>query len=631
MHSLLNSPLNLRFGLRALLTCLAFFLANAAFADKPITLPKDNWSITANISELQAGEAVWFELQGADLNQLFRLGVMNQRAYLQQWKDNNWSNLWTEPLTKHTGKYRLAIYKINDFIFFEAEKPGSAQKVLQLNASNTPTTLTKVTRLNSGSKTQLQDVVFHQGMRKPIVDSGKSEPVTMGDEVITCFIPWFPVDYTALGYQRQYDFPVIPLLPDSGYNPRTEQYKIMQQNGITVVSADLVFFNADRVRAASRIYERMLDALPLEGEGAIKIVPMLELKEIPAAIAGIAYLLESHGDDPRWLKVDGRPFILTYHNGAHIDMTPAIWQSLAEGVKELGFDPFIVYNFEGIQVALTGTVDLEEAAQIIPYTDGVYHFGGSSLKEGAKFPAFIREHFQDLHPEMIVGGAVHVGYYSNRTYNRNVISHRHTGELRENFEFLLSGNPDFIHLTTWNDYNEATTFCPSYSDIGARLEIVKRMVAEYFEQPQPVGKAGVPEIVLSYRKEIYPGEPLMLEVLPLVTQKGPKQGKLSITVETYDGEVILQDTSPTLDLTKLEPWYTTEVDLPPSLNEVAPMTLRVTAKFTGTNGESIEYANMPDILISEWINYGDQLYCSIPLHHLSPPDRGIEKIGRAHV
>lgn len=604
--------------LRTIVVPALMTFANAFIltAGEPIQLPDADWSFEASATGLDTNEAVWIELRDEQGEHLYRLGMDRGQAILQQWNQSDWAKRWSERVQGDV-PYEFAVMRIGNRLFFEAGDQGAIRLVEKVDPLHVPTVLDGSVRRSNDSKAAMTNVRYRSPLSEMVPESA---PATITDTVFACYLPWFPVDHTALGYQRQYDFPVIPLLPEARYDNVTAQYEIMHAHGIDVLSADLIFFNTDRVRAGAVIFKRLMDSIPGDGSSTVKIVPMLELKEIDAAIEGIIYMLDRFGDDPRWFKIEGRPFILTYHNGAHVDMTPQLWTKLTTNVRASGFDPVFIYNFGGIQVALSGTVDLDEAREIAAASDGVFHFSGSSLTDAGRFPGFIRKNIGDEFPDMIVGGAIHQGYYSNRTYNRNVISNRHTAELREIWDFVKAGNPDFVHLTTWNDYNEATTFCPSYTDIGARLEIVQRMLADYYKRPLPKGKSGEPELILSYRKEMYPGEPLELEVLPLPTVDGVKKGKVTVTVKTFTGEALLEETSPELDFTKMEPWYC-GADL--SADVPAPSTLQVSAEFKDSKGQAIAYANLPNILIAQTSSYGDQLYYSIPLHRLAKAGKGL--------
>ncbi|MDP0498084.1 MAG: LamG-like jellyroll fold domain-containing protein [Verrucomicrobiota bacterium JB024] len=589
-------------------------------AAKVIELPQKDWAFTCETTDLGATEAAWIELRDTAQQRLYRLGVDNGVARVQAWQQGGWKTIWHEKVSELPQPVGLGVFRINGFLFFEAGDQGALRQVIPLGESAVPTVLEVTSRLSSSDAEGIAAPAFRSPLHAPV--SAPKETKPMQKESFACYIPWFPADYTALGYQRQYDFPLVPLRPSPDFKTDvlTEQYRMMTDSGITTLTVDMVFFNADRVRAGVNIFKRQLDAIrTMKGEG-IQIVPFLELKEIPAAIAGSIYLLDRYGDDPHWLKTQGRPVFLTYHNEAHVDMTPEMWRSLVEGTRAGGYDSYWIYNFEGIQVALTGTVEMDTAPDIVKVSDGVFHFGGSSLTDSGKFASFIRKHFSEQYPNMTVGGSIHPGYYAARTYSRNLISQRHTAELRENWEYLKAGNPDFVHLTTWNDWNEATSFCPSYGDIGARLEIVSRFMADFFGTPIPAGSADVPEWVLSFRKEVYPGEPFSLEVLPLPTQKGPKEGQVYLKVTTRDGEVLLDKTSPVIDFTKMEPWMA-ETLVPDELE--APTLLKVEASFKSAGGKSVTYYHLPDVMVAETHSYGDQLYYNIPVHRLAPADQGL--------
>ncbi|AHF93027.1 hypothetical protein OPIT5_25280 [Opitutaceae bacterium TAV5] len=630
-----------------------------------------NWRFSCRLENVGADDAAWVELRDATGGRLYRAGVAGGRSRLEQWQAGAWKRLWTgEPPADEaiTGSgldaarrtEGVGVFCFNGYLFIEVGEPGDVRHVVpppdvavqgdidpstgKVFEAGTPAGTPAPGEIDwtvragtsaAGVKPRIVDIAFAKGSRPQVKRAPDAPPLQR--EAIACYIPWFPADFTALGYQRQNDFPVVPLRAEAGYDVLAEEFRLMAAGGVTAVSADIVFFTPDRVRAGIVTFKRFLKTARSAGLGEFRVAPFVELKNIPMAVAAALYMMERMGDDPAWLRTGrrgetgGLPVFLTYHHPVHLKMTPELWKSLLEGVREGGRDAYWVYNFDGLTPALTGRVDRSEADKIMPVSDAVFHFGGASLRDSAGFTKFIREQFSQKYPKVAVGASVHVGYYAARTYSRNLISPRHTEELREMWALAEEGRPDFIHLTTWNDWNEATTFCPSFGDAGSRLEIMGRLLAGFLGKPLPEGKPGVPELVLSYRKSVYPGEPLRLEVLPLPTQNSERLREVRCEVmvtEAASGRVVLRATSPALVMDAsaargaMRPWYAGIEDEKSENALQAPGVLRVAAR-AWVDGREIRYHHLPDVVVSEPEGSNDQLFYSVPLHRLAGPERRV--------
>jgi hypothetical protein len=588
-------------------------MGGLAAVEPPLSLPEGNWQFVLQMTLNGARESAWVELRDKEDHRLYRLGMTSGQAQLQQWEAGSWRSLWKQEQSPTESRMGVGVFRYENYLFFEFGEPGDLRHIAEIASTSPPAAIDWTARVADAVKTDaiFSGVAFHEGRSAP--EGEKSPEGQLRGEVIVCYVPWFPANFTALGYLRQYDFPVIPLDPGGGQEVLNDELQIMARHGITTVATDVLFFTPDRARAGVTVFKSFLDSVAHRGPERLKVVPFVELKDIPLAIATGLYLTDRLGMSPHWLKDQGRPVFLSYHNAAHFEMTGEKWKQLMEGVADAAW----IYNFAGIRPALYGTEEPDYARKIVEASDGVFHFGASSLKESARFTEFIRKNFSKEFPDLIVGGSLHPGYYSARTYSRNFVSPRHTRELREMWEIMKEARPDFLHLTTWNDWNEATNFCPGFGDLGSRLEVVERIAHQFRGQPPPVGRKGEPEMLLSYRKAVYPGEPLVLELLPLPTQLGPKETRWRLEVTTVEGKKLLEVTSPAIPMDHMVPW-TAELKLPAEL--AAPSILHISLSRIENEG-SIPYLHLPEVMVMDPTDYGDQLYFNVPLHRLAGPDK----------
>src|SRR5690606_26597839 len=172
----------------------------------------------------------------------------------------------------------------------------------------------------------------------------------------------------------------------------------------------------------------------------------------------------------------------------------------------------------------------------------------------------------------------------------------------------------FIHFTTWNDFHEATTLDPSYSTLTSRLEISQVYLDRYFDRPSTVEPVDRPRAVLSYRKAIYPGEPLSFELLPLPSPGMPERGRWTIEIVDDHGRLVAQETSGFVSMDAMTPWvWEPEV----AVDRGRTRALRIRASVELADGRMADYRHLPDVAIVPPVSVVDSLFYHVPLHRLS--------------
>ena len=129
-----------------------------------------------------------------------------------------------------------------------------------------------------------------------------------------------------------------------------------------------------------------------------------------------------------------------------------------------------------------------------------------------------------------------------------------TRSLRDSFEVALKYNPDYVQLPEWDEFNENTCFEPTLYCSYAVTRIVRYYSALAKGRPLTVREGDdttLPNLIVSYRKSLAPGERLMVEVLNV--PDGARSGELSVRIELADPEgfVLKAFDSQTLDESRL--------------------------------------------------------------------------------
>ena len=134
-----------------------------------------------------------------------------------------------------------------------------------------------------------------------------------------------------------------------------------------------------------------------------------------------------------------------------------------------------------------------------------------------------------------------VGYYNfvgAQTHSRDG-----TKTLRTSFDLAAQFHPDLLIGTEWDELNEDTSFQPTVAKPMSSQRIVKYYMSQFRHEvptPNPGDDLSLPNLIISQRRQISPGETLDIELLNVPdTAKGEPY---SVTLELLDenGKVLFQ-------------------------------------------------------------------------------------------
>ena len=131
------------------------------------------------------------------------------------------------------------------------------------------------------------------------------------------------------------------------------------------------------------------------------------------------------------------------------------------------------------------------------------------------------------------------GHENAATVGRNTAADG-TRTLRKSFAVAASAMPDVILLPEWDEYNENTCFAPTLYNSYAVKRIVRSMIAElHGEQYTAItgDDTSIPNLVLSWRKSISPGERLYIEALNV--PDGSRGGRITCAAEVMNEEGVV--------------------------------------------------------------------------------------------
>jgi hypothetical protein len=185
-------------------------------------------------------------------------------------------------------------------------------------------------------------------------------------------------------------------------------------------------------------------------------VPPRGKPAIEGAVNDLLYLLGKYGKHPAWLKVDGKPVVFIYGRALNEIKLEGWKQVIAEvNRKHPGGAIFI-----GDRIS-------EEAAQIF---DGIHTYNPTSRIKGMA-PEAIRAWAKEFYPMTVktagpkIAAVTVIPGYDDHKLGRpepRPITHRHDGETyRILWEEAIAANPDWVLITSWNEWHEGSEIEPS--------------------------------------------------------------------------------------------------------------------------------------------------------------------------
>jgi hypothetical protein len=223
----------------------------------------------------------------------------------------------------------------------------------------------------------------------------------------------------------------------------------------------------------------LLDAAQKHG---LKISVYYETVPNPAApnaedaVRDISYLVKQYGSHPAWLKVDGRPVLFVYSR--------AIAQLKLDGWRQV-ISEFNARNPPG--AVFIGDQISPAAAQVF---DGIHTYNPTGQTKGMS-PAQIHDWAQKTFPQWIAtAGADRIacvtiipGYDDSVQPSRKPprpITERYDGETyRAMWQEATAANPDWVLITSWNEWHEGSEIEPSVELGDKYLKLTKQFAPRF--------------------------------------------------------------------------------------------------------------------------------------------------------
>jgi hypothetical protein len=214
--------------------------------------------------------------------------------------------------------------------------------------------------------------------------------------------------------------------------------------------------------------------------------------QIDEAITDISYVLNKYGKSKAFLKVDGKPVIFAYNRVTLFAMPVSSWPAIIRGIRERAGDFVFLgddqqssgaYLFDGVHSYGVNLPDdlgkhltLDKLGELRAWLSNYYASGVRIARQ--------RNHISCL--------MVSPGSDARKAYKWNTQTDRLDGQTYRAFwEEALKASPDWVIITSWNEWAEGTEIEPSrelgdkYPQITA--EYTKRFLnSPVVSAPEPV-------------------------------------------------------------------------------------------------------------------------------------------------
>ncbi|HEV2329799.1 MAG TPA: endo-1,3-alpha-glucanase family glycosylhydrolase [Verrucomicrobiae bacterium] len=209
--------------------------------------------------------------------------------------------------------------------------------------------------------------------------------------------------------------------------------------------------------------------------------------QIDEAINDLSYVLNKYGKSQAFLKVDGKPAIFAYNRVTLYAMPVSSWPAIIQGIRERARD-FVFFGDIG---------DDQE-------NPGAYLFDGIH-SYGVNLPDDLRKHLTvdklgDLHAFLanydasVVSAArrrdriccltVSPGFDARKAYKWDTQTDRLDGRTyRTYWDEAVKARPDWVIITSWNEWGEGTEIEPSLELGDKYLKITAEYARRFLESP----------------------------------------------------------------------------------------------------------------------------------------------------
>ena len=388
------------------------------------------------------------------------------------------------------------------------------------------------------------------------------------------YVPWNVPDNVSLTTAKYYNYPCY----DRVAEPRRDEVRRALALGVDGFFMDVV------VAKDHTAFHDLRPFLRAAEETDFQVGLCLDRKTTVANHAAeIAKMLSLYGSHPNYPCHRGVPVVMTYTFWA---WTADEWRGIRAAVEKLGFKIWLVANIGA------GRREFSER-QVAEYAetfDAAYFFGYNLERRSYGELNRIAKSVCDAKGRFFMP-SVSPGYYGAWLNGRNDFYQPYRGvdTIQDKFEGAREVPHDWLHLTTWNDYDE-TALEPRRLSPGCGA-----LVRAYSDETKGLApSAERADVLFAYHREEFPGTLLRFEAMRL-----PAKEKESVAVDgvllDHRGDVVFKLEQKTLGAA----WNRAEWLVPATPLAATPALIPVFRKKTPTD---VAHAEFPALfLVRPWL------------------------------
>ncbi len=271
-------------------------------------------------------------------------------------------------------------------------------------------------------------------------------------------------------------------------------------------------------------------------------------------------LIDKYCSHPNYPKVDGKPLFFTFASNRR---KPEAIAEIRNNLKAKGKEIFLVLGIDGL-------IYNKNYADYVAASDGTYFFQPSHLSwhdegepAGIDRNNYLRmKEFADAKGKIVVPCIApgYLGRWLNEAgSNMAYIPPRGFDKMFDGYQAFQPGESNWLHVTTWNDYDETAVY-PRLFDFGTALEMIQAFTQDF--RKSSLSDRDEPRLYFAAIRETIPGTLLRIEaVMAPIARKG--NAKVSGRLLNNEGKEIADLKPVELSLEKLtrHEWLTPTVAL----------------------------------------------------------------------
>jgi len=208
--------------------------------------------------------------------------------------------------------------------------------------------------------------------------------------------------------------------------------------------------------------------------------------KVESAVSDLTYVLTKYGRHPAFLKVEGKPVIFLYGR-VMAEVPAADWQTILETTEQVagdaiyiadGYKDTFAHVFDGIHTYnIAGALRNKDAAGVQAYAETAFPSAVAMARRRHRISCL----------------TIIPGYDDTKIRKPGLAAPRNDGETyRINWREAIKADPDWVLITSFNEWHEGSEIEPSWEDGRKYLDLTAEFAPKFAALPPVSVPAVVP-------------------------------------------------------------------------------------------------------------------------------------------